>query len=82
MRLEPARPQLNDKIESYSYNGRRISNYEMESSALAGLAALMGHKAATICTIIAQRVAKESNTDYKPYVTKMIEIALAKLALL
>lgn len=79
VRLEPADPRLNDKIESFSYKGRRITNYEMESSALAGLAALMGHKAGTICTIIAQRVAKESNTDYGPYVTKMIKMALDKL---
>lgn len=82
VRLEPADPKLNDKIESFDYNGRRITNYEMESSALAGLAALMGHKAGTICTIIAQRVAKESNTDYGPYVKKMIEMALDKLAAL
>lgn len=79
VRLEPADPKLNDKIESFDYHGRRITNYEMESSALAGLAALMGHKAGTICTIIAQRVAKESNTDYGPYVEKMIEMALDKL---
>ncbi len=79
VRLEPADPKLNDKIESFAYHGRRITNYEMESSALAGLAALMGHKAGTICTIIAQRVAKESNTDYGPYVENMIEMALNKL---
>lgn len=79
VRLEPADANLNDKIESFDYNGRRITNFEMESSALAGLAALMGHHAATICTIIAQRVAKESNTDYKPKVEEMIVMALNKL---
>lgn len=80
VRISPADPALNDKIESFQYNGRRITNFEMESSALAGLARLMGHRAGTICTIIAQRVAKESNTDYKPYVVRMIEMALDKLA--
>lgn len=80
VRISPADPHLNDKIESFDYNGRRITNYEMESSALAGLARLMGHRAGTICTIIAQRVAKESNTDYKPYVEKMVKMALDKLA--
>lgn len=79
VRLEPADPKLNDKIETFSYNGRRITNYEMESSALAGLAALMGHKAGTICTIIAQRAVKQMNTDYTPYIRKMIEMALDKL---
>jgi uridine phosphorylase len=52
----------------------------MESSALAGLAALMGHRAATICTIIAQRVALDAVTDYKPFVENMITMSLDRLA--
>ena len=82
VRLQPQDPQLNEKIESFDYNGRRITNFEMESSALAGLAALMGHRAATICTIIAQRVALDACTDYKPFVREMIATALDKLATL
>jgi len=70
------------QVESFGYEGRRITNFEMEGSALAGLAALMGHRAATICTIIAQRIAQDVNTDYKPFVRKMIETALDKLAIL
>ena len=54
----------------------------MESSALAGLAALMGHRAATVCTIIAQRIALDACTDYKPFVKRMIRTALDKLATL
>lgn len=80
VRLEPADANLNDKIESFVYQGRKITNFEMESSALAGLARLMGHRAATICTIIAQRVAKNANTDYKPFVNNMIKMSLDKLA--
>ena len=80
VRLQPQDPQLNEKIESFDYHGRRITNFEMEGSALAGLAALMGHRAATICTIIAQRVALDACTDYKPFVRRMIETALDKLA--
>ena len=82
VRLEPQDAELNAKIESFGYHGRRITNFEMEGSALAGLAALMGHRAATICTIIAQRIAQDVNTDYKPFVRKMIETALDKLAIL
>ena len=82
VRLEPHDTQLNAKIESFDYEGRRITNFEMEGSALAGLAALMGHRAATICTIIAQRIALDACTDYKPFVRKMIETALDKLAAL
>lgn len=80
VRISPADPKLNEKIESFDYNGRRITNFEMESSALAGLAALMGHRAGTICTIIAQRAVKDMNTDYKPFVRQMVELALDRLA--
>ena len=82
VRLEPQDAELNAKIESFGYHGRRITNFEMEGSALAGLAALMGHRAATICTIIAQRIAQNVDTDYKPFVRKMISTALDKLAVL
>ncbi len=82
VRLEPQDVRLNEKIESFEYGGRRITNFEMESSALAGLAALMGHRAATICTIIAQRIALDACTDYKPFVRRMIAAALDKLATL
>ncbi len=82
VRLCPHDMELNAKIESFRFGGRRITNFEMEGSALAGLAALMGHRAATICTIIAQRVAKDACTDYKPFVRRMIEMALDKLATL
>lgn len=82
VRLRPHDIHLNEKIESFNYEGRRITNFEMEGSALAGLATLMGHRATTICTIIAQRVAKDACTDYKPFVRRMIEMALDKLATL
>ena len=80
VRLQPQDLHLNEKIESFRFGERCITNFEMESSALAGLGALMGHKAATVCTIIAQRIAQDACTDYKPFVRKMIEEALEKLA--
>lgn len=80
VRLKPADPDLNAKVESFRYGERRITNFEMESSALAGMAALMGHRATTICTIIAQRIAQDACTDYKPFVKQMIRMALDKLA--
>ncbi|MEE0915982.1 MAG: nucleoside phosphorylase [Alistipes sp.] len=82
VRLQPQDLKLNEKIESFDFGGRKITNFEMESSALAGLAALMGHKAATVCTIIAQRIALDACTDYKPFVRQMIANALDKLATL
>ena len=57
LRIPLADPRQNEKIESFSYNGLQITNFEMESSALAGLARLMGHKATTCCMVIANRVA-------------------------
>lgn len=82
VRLQPVDPTLNEKIESFEYEGRRITNFEMESSALAGLGTLMGHRVTTLCTIIAQRVALNACTDYKPFVKRMIRMALDKLATL
>lgn len=82
VRLQPAVADMNERIESFRMGERRITNYEMEGSALAGLAALMGHRAATVCTIIAQRIALNACTDYKPYVDRMIRMALDKLSTL
>ena len=82
VRLQPVDPELNAKIESFRFGDRRITNFEMESSALAGLATLMGHRACTICTIIAQRIALDACTDYKPFVKQMIQNALDRLATL
>ena len=65
LRLGLADPQQNAKIESFEYKGYRVTNFEMESSAVAGLARLMGHKAVTCCMVIANRLAKEVSSAYK-----------------
>ncbi|MFI3303363.1 MAG: nucleoside phosphorylase [Rikenellaceae bacterium] len=82
VRVGLADESINERMEQFNVGGRRVTNYEMESSLLAGLAKLMGHRAATICTIIAQRVKEDACTDYKPFVRGMIEMALDKLATL
>jgi len=79
LRLPLADPLLNSKIEAFEYNNRKITNYEMESSALAGLAAMMGHRAMTVCCIIAGRVDKNMNTDYKNSLPVLIEKVLNRL---
>ena len=80
LRLQIAMPDMLEKLESWRYDGRRITNFEMESSALAGMAAQLGHDAVTVCCAIANRYAGESNTDYKPFVEKMICQSLDTLA--
>ena len=72
-------PGINDKIESFRYEGHRITNYEMEGSAIAGLALLMGHKAMTVCCVIAQRRIEAANTDYKPFVKRLVETVLDRI---
>lgn len=79
VRLPLARADYAERIERFEYEGRRVTNFEMESSAIAGLAALMGHRALTICTIIAQRVAGDSKPDYAAFVKRLVETALMKL---
>lgn len=79
LRLPLTDPELNRKIEAFDYNGRKITNFEMESSSLAGLAALMGHRAMTVCCIIAGRVDNHMNTDYKGSLEKLIETVLDRI---
>ena len=79
LRLEPVIPGLVDKFESFSYEGHRITNIEMESSAIAGLGGLLGHNAGTICCAIANRHRKEAFPDYKSRMKELVEFALEKL---
>lgn len=79
LRIPLADPHQNEKIESFEYQGHRITNFEMESSALAGLARLMGHKATTVCMVIANRVAKEANTGYKSQIDDLIRVVLDRI---
>lgn len=72
LRIPLADPHQNEKVESFVYGDLRITNFEMESSALAGLSALMGHKAMTCCMVIANRVAKEANANYKNSIGNLI----------
>ncbi|MDR2585681.1 MAG: nucleoside phosphorylase [Prevotellaceae bacterium] len=80
LRLPLLDPDLLNKIESFGHKGQRICNFEMEGSAIAGLSALLGHEAATICFIIANRHLHQSNTSYKPLMDRFIESVLNKLS--
>lgn len=79
LRIPLADPHQNEKIESFEYGGRRITNYEMESSALAGLSLLLGHKATTVCMVIANRVKQEADTSYKTQIDDLIRIVLDRI---
>lgn len=79
LRLPLADPQLNKKIEAFNHKGRKITNFEMESSSLAGLAALMGHRAMTVCCIIAGRVSHQMNTNYKGSLEGLIKLVLERI---
>jgi uridine phosphorylase len=79
VRIPPADPELNEKIISFDYQGEKITNFEMESSALAGLSLLLGHKAMTVCCIIAGRVDKSMNTEYKGSMENLIETVLERV---
>lgn len=76
VRLRLADPDLNAKIESFRYNDRPITNFEMESACLQGMARMLGHRAMTVCCIIAERRANNANTDYKPRVAQLVETVL------
>ena len=79
VRARPADLDLNSKIQSFKYNDWQITNFEMESSALAGMSALLGHKAMTVCAIIAGRVSHNMNTEYKGSIEGLIKIVLDRI---
>lgn len=79
LRLPLANPGLNRSIEDFRFNGRKITNYEMESAPLQGLSRLMGHKAMTVCTIIANRMNGNARPNYKSAVTDLISTVLDRL---
>lgn len=79
VRLGLAMPDMLEDYESFRYDDYRITNFEMEGSALAGLAAHLGHEAGTVCCAIANRYLKDADTDYKPNVRKLVELSLRKL---
>ena len=79
LRAEIADPLQNEKIESFEYEGLRICNFEMESSALAGLASILGHRAMTCCMVIANRYAQKMNTEYKNSIDTLIQKVLNRI---
>lgn len=79
LRIPLADPDQNEMVESFEYNGLNITNFEMESSAVAGLSALMGHKALTCCMVIANRRAKQANTGYKNTIDGLIKLVLERI---
>lgn len=79
VRLALANPGLNRSIEAFRYNGRKITNYEMESAPLQGLGKLMGHKAMTVCSIIANRFNEEANPNYKNGIRDLVHTVLERI---
>lgn len=80
LRVPLAMGDMIEKFESFRYEGWRVTNFEMEGSAVAGLAAHLGHNAGTVCCVIANRHIGSSNPDYKPQVRKLVELSLTKLS--
>lgn len=79
VRLAIEDPQQNEKVEAFRYKGLKICNFEMESSALAGLSSLLGHRAMTCCMVIANRYTTEMNTNYKNSIDTLIEKVLERI---
>lgn len=79
LRLPLADPNQNDKVVTFTHGDLSITNFEMESSALAGLASLLGHKAMTVCMVIANRVAGKANTNYKGGIKDLIQLVLDRI---
>lgn len=79
IRMPIASPGINQRIESFEFNGRRITNYEMESAPLAGFSRLLVHKAVTVCSVVANRVSLNVNVDYKSVMQNLVVTVLDRL---
>ena len=79
VRLALAEPELNKRIEKFEFKGGHITNYEMEGAALQGMAKMMGHRAMTVCSIIANRVATKANPNYKTAVNDLVKTVIERL---
>ena len=79
LRADIADPHQNEKIETFEYEGMKVCNFEMESSAVAGMASLLGHRATTCCMVIANRYAQKMNTEYKNSIDTLIEKVLDRI---
>ncbi|MBK7182597.1 MAG: nucleoside phosphorylase [Bacteroidetes bacterium] len=79
LRLSPWVEDFNQQLTDFNHNGIRITNFEMETSALYGLGKLLGHETCTVCAIIANRVAKKYSKDYHPAVENLIQLVLERL---
>ena len=79
LRMPLANPDLNERIEKFEFNGKRITNYEMESAPLAGLGRLMGHQCMTVCSIIANRYNNKANPNYKSGIRDLIATVLDRI---
>jgi uridine phosphorylase len=79
LRLAPAIKDLNESLTAFRYGELRITNFEMETSALYGLSLHLGHNACTVCAIIANRIAKQYSKDYVKKVDELIRLALERI---
>ncbi len=80
LRLGLHDPELNTKIQSFRFNGERVINFEMETSALYGLGAMLGHEMVTVCLLIANRATLDYSTDHKPFIRKLVECVLETIS--
>lgn len=79
LRLKPSLTKLHEKMASFSFNEKKITNFEMETSALYYLGRTLGHNTLTICAIIGNRLNKKYSKDHKKPIEKIINLALSRI---
>ena len=80
LRLKPTIPDLNERLSKFSYNGQRITNFEMETSALFGIGKALGHECATVCAIIANRYRKEYSKNHDLTIEQLISFVVERVS--
>lgn len=80
LRLQLKDPGIEDRLGNFSYQNYRITNFEMETSALYGLGSMLGHDCCTCCAVIANRIRQEFSKDYHKDIDRLIQTVLERIA--
>ncbi len=78
LRAELAFPEMNERMTTFAYNTHRITNFEMETSALYGLGKVLGHETLTVCLIIGNRISRQFSQNYKPIMEKLTLLVIER----
>ena len=80
LRIPLQHPRLMERLRYFEFEGKKIVNFEMETSALYGLGKILGHHTLTVCAVIANRATNTYSEDYRPVIDRLIKLVLDRFS--